>query len=115
MAVDGRAVGIGAAVAFLVALPWLVLGIVLDVPAFALLVIVGFVVGGGIAGTKRPDAPYTHGLLAAAAASVATSAVSIAMHSARDDDVDLASYAFNLVVAAACGCLGALIAQRRRT
>jgi hypothetical protein len=111
--IDPRAVGLGALAAIVVAFPGLLLGGILDVAAFAIVVLLAFVLGGTLAALKRPDAPYTHGLLAAAAACVVTSGISIAIRVAKDDDIQPAAYAFNLVLAAGCGCLGALIAQRR--
>ncbi|MGI8662817.1 MAG: hypothetical protein ACR2LQ_06335 [Acidimicrobiales bacterium] len=113
MSIDLRAVGLGALVAIVAAFPGLLLGSILDVTAFALIVLVAFVLGGAVAASKRPDAPFTHGLLAAAAAWIGTSALSIAIRLAKGDDIRPAAYAFNLVVASGCGCLGALVAQRR--
>ncbi len=73
----------------------------------------GFVLAGTVAGMKRPDAPYTHGVLAGAAVAVVATIIAVAIRLAKGDDVNAGAYAFELVLAAGCGALGAVIAERR--
>jgi len=113
VSLDPRAVRVGALAAIAAALPAQVLGGLLDIAAFALVVLFAFVIGGTVAALKRPDAPYTHGIVAAAAACVVTSGISVAIRLAKGDDLQPAAYAFNLVLAAGCGSLGGLIVERR--
>ena len=128
-AVDVRAVGAGAAVALLVGLPavfgFRVLDAVADVGCqsnwtfvFYVPILVAWVLAGRWAALRRPEAPFTHGILAALAGFVVLAAVglAIALFGNRDPECDAppTAYVFNAMVATSAGILGALIATRRR-
>jgi hypothetical protein len=125
--VDARAVGGGAALALAIGVP-AVLGFrVLDAVAnvgcesnwtfvFYVPVLVAWVLGGRLAARRGPEAPFTHGLLAALAAYAVLAVVGLAIAAVGDRDPECggaAAYVFNAMVATSGGILGALIATRR--
>jgi hypothetical protein len=113
LTLDWRAVALGAAVGFLIALPGLVLGGITDVAAFVILVFGGMASAGFIAASKRPDAPLTHGIIAALVTYATAALLAIALRLARGDDLHPAVYVFQAGVAAGFGLLGGYIADRR--
>jgi hypothetical protein len=118
---DWRAVGSGAGAALALALPAGLIGAIVveddsnnGVFIFFALIMTGMLIGGFVAGSKRPDAPLTHGALAAVVAytvaQLATSVVRLL------DGSDLRSpvvYVFNVLLMASLGVVGGLVAERR--
>ncbi|MGH9185825.1 MAG: TIGR04086 family membrane protein [Acidimicrobiales bacterium] len=122
MTVDVRAVGLGAGVALVIGVPMAVIAqaviAVTDdtpgwVPALSAIILAGFVAGGFVAGSKRPDTPSLHGALAAVSAFLVVQLLGVVLIAARGDDLRPVAYGFNAFVAAACGTVGGLIADRR--
>ena len=121
--IDVRAVVVGAAMAIAVSLPATLVVQALaaddteDTPAWVLLfapvIFAGFVVGGSVAGARRPDTPLTHGAVAGLAAYLVVQALGVALIAARGDDLQPVVYVFNAFLAAALGTLGGWIAERR--
>jgi uncharacterized membrane protein YeaQ/YmgE (transglycosylase-associated protein family) len=121
VSLDWLAVRAGAIAALVFALPaGVVSAIVVDddsgggVLVFYVVIIVGMLAGGFVAGSKRPDAPLTHGALAAATAYVIAQVVTVLVKVAKGSDVrSPAVYVFNLLLMASIGVVGGLIAERR--
>jgi putative membrane protein (TIGR04086 family) len=119
--IDWRAVRAGAIAALVFAIPaGVISAIVVDndssngVFAFYVVIIVGMLAGGFVAGSKRPDAPLTHGAVAAAVAYVVSQVVTLAAKAARGSDLrSPAVYVFNLLLMASIGVVGGFIAERR--
>jgi hypothetical protein len=119
--IDWRAVGAGVVAALVLALPAGLVGAVIvtdesnnGVFLFFLLIMVGMLAGGFIAGSKRPDSPLTHGAIAAAFAYTAAQSVTILVRVV--DGSTLRSpvvYVFNLLLMASLGVVGGLVAERR--
>jgi putative membrane protein (TIGR04086 family) len=82
--------------------------------AFFLVIMAGMLVGGFVAGSKRPDSPSTHGalagLIAYALAQIVTVMVRVLDHSTVRSPV---VYVFNALLMASLGAVGGLIAERR--
>jgi putative membrane protein (TIGR04086 family) len=120
--VDWRAVRGGATAALVFAVPaGIVSAIVVDddssnaVFVFYAVIIIGMLAGGFVAGSKRPDAPLTHGALAAGTAYLVAQAITLAVKAARGADLRTpAVYVFNLLLMASIGVVGGYIADRRR-
>lgn len=110
---DVRAVALGATAGFAVAFPGLVLGGLTDAVVFVLFVFAGMTVAGFVAGSKRPDAPLTHGIVAALATYVVSAVIALALLLAKGDSVNPAVYVFNAGVAAGFGLFGGYLAERR--
>lgn len=115
MSLDWRAVSAGAAAGLAIAFPGLVLGGLFDVAIFALVVLGGFVAAGYVAGSKRPDAPLSHGILAALVTFAVAEAIAIALIVAKGNQVHPAVYVFLAGVAAGLGLTGGSLSQRRQT
>jgi 4-hydroxybenzoate polyprenyltransferase len=115
LSLDWRAILLGAAVGLAIAFPGLVLGGLLDVELFAIVVLGGFVGAGYVAGSKRPDAPLSHGILAALVTFGIAEAIAIALILAKGNDLHPAVYVFLAGVAAGLGLIGGTIAERRST
>jgi putative membrane protein (TIGR04086 family) len=121
--VDRRAVAAGAITALVLAIPaGVISAIVVDdnssngVFAFYVVIIMGMLAGGFVAGSKRPDAPLTHGALAAAVAYLVSQAITLVVKAARGSDLrSPAVYVFNLLLMASIGVVGGFIAERRNT
>jgi putative membrane protein (TIGR04086 family) len=121
MSIDWRAVRAGAIAALVFAAPaGIVSAIVVDddssnaVFVFYVVIIIGMLAGGFVAGSKRPDAPLTHGALAAATAYVIAQALAVVIKLAKGSDVrPPAVYVFNLLLMASIGVVGGFIAERR--
>lgn len=126
-ALDGRAIGTGALAAAAVCLPAALLGQTVadaggeDGTGRSPLVVVsfvgvllGFVLGGYVAGRMAPRAPYSNAAFAALGAFAAIQVVSVALRASRGDDIAVVTILFNVLIAYACGLAGGLIASRRR-
>lgn len=82
--------------------------------ALYLVLLAGLVVGGRAAAQRQPEAPLTHGALAAVAAYVALIVVITAIRLALGKEVaDPVSLVFNGLMAASAGILGGYLAARR--
>ncbi len=121
MKLDGRAVATGAAVALVFAVPAAVISALLveddasnGVFVFYAIILFGMLLGGFVAGAKRPDLPYTHGAAAAALAYVVAQVVAVAVKAADGGKVrSPVVYVFNLLLAASLGVVGGYLAERR--
>jgi putative membrane protein (TIGR04086 family) len=119
MRIDRRSVVAGAIVALVFALPAGVISAILveddSSNAIAVLVImIGMLAGGFVAGSKSPDAPLTHGALAAATAYLVAQAITSLVKVAKGSDLRSPTvYAFNLLLMASLGVVGGFIAERR--
>jgi hypothetical protein len=100
-------------VGLVIAFPGLVLGGITDVTGFVILVFGGMASAGFIAGSKRPDAPLTHGIVAALIAYAVAALIAVGLRLAKGHDLSPAVYVFNAGVAAGLGLLGGHIADRR--
>ena len=116
---DLRAVALGAAAVLIVAVPVATIGsLLLDEGSnaafpLAVLTLVAFVVGGYVAGSKRPDAPFVHGAAAAFVGFAIAQTISIVLQLVQDDTVSVVAVAFNALLAANIGVFGAWLASRR--
>jgi len=114
-----RAVGVGAAVALAVALPVIVAGQALPrgsslVVVLYLVLLAGLVAGGRVAGRRRPDAPLTHGALAALAATATLlAAIVLVRRVAGESAPNVVAVMFNLLMSASAGILGGLLSTRK--
>jgi putative membrane protein (TIGR04086 family) len=121
--VDWRAVRAGVVAALIFAAPAAIISAIVveddsgnGVFAFYVVIIIGMLAGGFIAGTKRPDAPLTHGAIAAALAYVIAQAMAVAIKMAKGDELrSPAVYVFNVLLMACIGIVGGFIAERRNT
>jgi putative membrane protein (TIGR04086 family) len=121
--IERRAVFAGALVGFVVAaaaiLLWQLCDAVFDlgdssiVFLFYVVVLVGWVASGYVAGRRSPDAPYSHGVLASVLSFVPIAVVGIVVAAARGDDIPAIEMVFNLLVAGSAGILGGLVAGAR--
>jgi putative membrane protein (TIGR04086 family) len=116
-ALDLTAIGRGAGVALLVAVPAAVVQTVAApgaLKSLALLVtLVGFGLGGHVAGAPHPDRALTHGGLAGLAAGVVVLVVGIARRSAAGEPVAWPSQPFLALLALSSGVIGGYVAFRR--
>ncbi|MDQ4133076.1 MAG: TIGR04086 family membrane protein [Actinomycetota bacterium] len=117
-------VGRGAALSLVFAIPAIVGHEVIDAFAdldtdsnvtFALYIVVvaGLVVGGWRAGAQAPDAPLTHGALAALTAYVVIAVATTVVRVAVGDGADMVAVVFNALMAVGAGILGGIVAARR--
>jgi putative membrane protein (TIGR04086 family) len=121
VSIDWRAVRAGAIAALVFAAPAAIISaIVVDddsgavVFVFYAVIIIGMLVGGFVAGSKRPDTPLTHGAVAAATAYVIAQALAVLIKLAKGSEVrSPAVYVFNLLLMASIGVVGGFIAERR--
>ena len=119
MTIDWRAVGAGALVALAVAVPVILAGQALPrgsslVVVLYLVLLAGLVAGGRRAGRRRPDAPLTHGALAALATTGALLlAIVVVRRVAGESAPNLVAVVFNLLMAASAGILGGLLSTRK--
>jgi putative membrane protein (TIGR04086 family) len=119
--VDPRVVLLGTGVALALAVPFaLVAELVVDdatpgalVFLFVAVILVALGVGGFVAGSKAPDAPISHGALAAIAAFVVVPGVSAVVNLVQGDEVHAVAFAFNALLATSMGVIGGLVAARR--
>ena len=125
MRVDGRAIGLGALVAMAICVPLAVLSQVISeygsgdgagiVVVFYFVVLAGLAVGGFVAGSRRPETPLSHGILAAVLAYAVIQGIGVIVNLARGDDISLVAIVFNAGLAAAMGLLGGWLANWRAT
>jgi putative membrane protein (TIGR04086 family) len=121
MNIDLRAVTAGAIAALVLAVPAGVISAIVvnddssnAVFVFYIVIIIGELLGGFVAGSKRPDAPLTHGALAAAVAYVIAQLITVVVKLANGSDLrSPAVYVFNLLLMASIGVVGGYIAERR--
>lgn len=124
LTISWESVGRGAAVTLLFAIPAIVGHEVLDAFAdldadsnvtfaFYMVVVAGLVVGGWRAGSHAPDAPLTHGALAALAAYMVIAIATTIVRLATAEGADLVAVVFNAAIAAGAGILGGMVAARR--
>lgn len=123
MKLDWRAIAVGAVVALVVFVPVSLLHSLLRsnedpdgvIFVFVLPALAAFVVGGFVAGAKRPDTPLAHGTAAAVVAFVGSRVVTTIVQAAGDDGVDVKPVAFatNVLFTATLGMLGGWLAGRR--
>jgi putative membrane protein (TIGR04086 family) len=119
--IDWRAVGAGVVAALVLALPAALIGAVVvtdesnnGVFVFFLVIMAGMLVGGFVAGSKRPDSPLTHGAVAAVLGYLAAQTVTVLVRVV--DGSKLRSpvvYVFNALLMASLGVVGGLVAERR--
>jgi putative membrane protein (TIGR04086 family) len=121
---DPRAVGAGAVLAIVIALPAALVGEAAadgddDPSALVLLcfvvVLAAFVAGGYLAARRAVDAPYSNGAVAALTGFALIQLGGVIANLLQDDPVEMASIAFSALLAIASGLVGALLAMRRPT
>jgi predicted permease len=119
---DPRAVGAGAVLAIVIALPAALVGEAAadgdDDPSGLVLlcfvvVLVAFVAGGWLAARRALDAPLSNGAVAALAGFAVIQLGGVVANLVQDDPVRGASIAFSGLLATASGLAGALLATRR--
>jgi putative membrane protein (TIGR04086 family) len=118
---DFKAVGAGVLAALVLALPAGLIGAVVvtdesnnGVFVFFLVIMAGMLVGGFVAGSKRPDSPLTHGAAAAVIAYAVAQFVTVIVRVVGDNKLrSPVVYVFNLLLMASIGVVGGLIAERR--
>ena len=119
---DARAVGAGAVLAVVIALPAALVGEAAadgdDDPSGLVLlcflaVLLAFVAGGWLAARRAPDAPYSNGAVAALAGFAVIQLGGVVANVVQDESVRPASIAFSALLATASGLVGALVATRR--
>lgn len=119
--IDWRAVGAGVVAALVLALPAGLVGAVVvtkdadnRVFVFLLLILAAMLVGGFVAGSKRPDTPLTHGALAGAGAYLLAQSMTVFISLLLGNDLKSpVVYVFNTLLSASFGVVGGLIAERR--
>ena len=119
---DPRAVGAGAVLAIVIALPAALVGEAAadgseDPSGLVLLcfvvVLLAFVAGGWLAARRALDAPYSNGAVAALTGFAVIQLGGIVANLVQDDPVRGASIAFSALLATASGLGGALLATRQ--
>ena len=119
---DPRAVGAGALLAIVIALPAALVGEAAadgdeDPSGLVLLcfvvVLAAFVAGGYLAARRAPDAPYSNGAVAALVGFALIQLGGVIANVLQDDTIHVASIAFSALLAIASGLVGALLATRR--
>jgi len=121
MTIDWKAVGAGVAAALVLALPAGLIGAVVvndesnnGVFVFFLVIMAGMLVGGFVAGSKRPDSPLTHGAIAAVLAYALAQTVTVLVRVLGDTKLrSPVVYIFNALLMASLGVVGGLVAERR--
>ena len=79
------------------------------------LIVLGFIIGGAVAGHSAPDSPFIHGAAAAFIAWGIPQTISVIVNVAQDDGVNVVGLLFNGLLAASIGVVGAGIGVRRGT
>jgi predicted permease len=119
---DPRAVGAGAVLAIVIALPAALVGEAAadgeDDPSGLVLlcfvvVLLAFVAGGWLAARRAVDAPFSNGAVAALAGFALIQLGGVVANLVAGDPVRGASIAFSALLATASGLVGALLATRR--
>ena len=120
---ERRAVGAGAVLAVVTALPAALVGEAAadgeDDPSGLVLlcfvvVLLAFAAGGWLAARRAADAPFSNGAVAALAAFAVIQLGGIVANLVKDDPVEGASIAFSALLATASGLVGAIVATRQR-
>jgi hypothetical protein len=115
-----HAILIGALNAIVIALPAAIVAQVVADEGSALrslcslLVLVGLVIGGYGAARLAPDAPLSHGAVAAIAVCIVIQAFGVLRRTSTGDDVDGAALVATAILALGCGVLGAFLSTWRR-
>jgi predicted permease len=121
---DPRALGAGAVLAIVIALPAALVGEAAadgeDDPSGLVLlcfvvVLLAFVAGGWLAARRAVDAPFSNGAVAALAGFALIQLGGVVANLVAGDPVRGASIAFSALLATASGLVGALLATRRPT
>jgi predicted permease len=119
---DPRAIGAGAVLAIVIALPAALVGEAAaegdeDPSGLVLLcfvvVLLAFVAGGYLAARRATDAPFSNGAVAALAGFAVIQLGGIVATLVEDDPIEAASIAFSALLAIASGLGGALLATRQ--
>jgi predicted permease len=119
---DPRAVGAGAVLAVVIALPAALVGEAAadgeDDPSGLVLlcfvvVLLAFVAGGWLAARRAPEAPFSNGAVGALTGFAVIQLGGVVANLLQDDPVRGASIAFSALLATASGLVGALVATRR--
>ena len=119
---EPAAVGAGAVLAVVIALPAALVGEAAvdgdeDPSGLVLLcfvvVLLAFVAGGWLAARRAADAPFSNGAVAALAGFAVIQLGGIVVNLVEDEPVRGASIAFSALLATASGLVGALVATRR--
>lgn len=121
--IGGGAVGLGVLAALAVAVPAVVGAQVIDSARdgragawlFAVLglIVVGFAVGGHVAARRRPAVPLLNGVATGIAAYAVVQTLAIVRLLINGDEVTWAAVPLFVLVAAAAGLVGALVADAR--
>ena len=119
--IDWRAAGTGALAALVLVLPAALIGAIVvnddannGVFAFYFVIMAGILAGGFVAGSKRPDAPLTHGAVAAVLAYGIAQALALLVKAVSGSKLrSPAVYVFDALLMASLGVVGGLIAERR--
>ena len=116
---DWHSIGIGALVALVIVIPcaYAIHGASPGQAGILFLgVLIGFGVGGAIAGRNSRDRYLTHGAVAGALSVAVYLVVALVVHAATDDVIRIPALVFTALLGACCGMLGAnLGAWRRRS
>jgi hypothetical protein len=118
--IDTRAVGFGAGVAIAIAVPVATAGSAIAdegsalAVGFAVVALVGFAVGGWIAGARQPSSPLLHGAIAGLVAAAIAQAAAAGVAIVDDRDVSAVAVAVNALLAASVGLTGGWLADRQR-
>lgn len=121
---DVRAVAVGALVTLAIAVPAAIVAQILDeagsvdddsswLMVLFVVILTGMVLGGYVAGSRRPDAPLTNSALAALAAYLLVQAIGAARLLAEGDEVTWVAIPFFALLSAASGMAGGLLADHR--
>jgi putative membrane protein (TIGR04086 family) len=119
---DLRAVGAGAVLAIVIALPAALVGDAAaageDDPSGLVLfcfvvVLLAFVAGGWLAARRAADAPFSNGAVAALTGFAVIQLGGVIANVLQDDPVEGASIAFSALLATASGLVGAILATRQ--
>jgi len=82
--------------------------------AFYFVIMAGMLAGGFVAGSKRPDAPLTHGAVAALLAYAVAQLLAVLVKVVAGSKLrSPAVYVFDALLMASLGTVGGLIAERR--
>ena len=122
---DRRAIGAGAVVALVIAVPPTLIAQALNsldaidsdsawLALFLPIVFAGFVLGGYSAARRVTESPLAHGAAAALAAFVAVQLIGIVRQLVAGDDIEWVGIVFNALLSACLGVIGAMVATRRR-
>jgi hypothetical protein len=119
--IEWRAVGAGALMAAIIAVPSALMSRALGIdedstwmPLFFGLILVGFLLGGALAARSATSMPLTHAGIAALMTFVVVQGIGLVRRLIADDGVEVAGIAFAGFLSLSAGILGGLIALRMR-